>query len=415
MTENHSHSILQFMNIRKIAEHLKKFLKAVIRNIIDDRLFSRATSLAFTSFISLVPLTMIIYSFGGFDQLGERLMEGVGKLLLPDGNEGIIRTISAFTNNARRLGTWGTLLFLFAAVMLFNAMESHLNDIFRARPRKGPVLRIGMYIASLALVSLVFGVGFGPLSGVIDAWNNVPGKIQRMLGPALSIIGSMLGMMMLFGLMSAARVKFRSAALGAFIGALGLQAAKIGFTLWTTHSVRQSIIYGSLVFIPLLLIWLNVAWIVILISAEITYANQIEAGRKPPLRYTTPAEETEVGWKVFLSLANDFRIGKKPPGIKDLSNRLSIDERRVDTILKRLEEGGMVHQLPIHPPGYIPAKAPADQIAADVFTVITGWNRPAGSDNVNKAFPIIRDGIKSSLAERTVRSFLLEEENSNFS
>ncbi len=155
------------MNIRKMAEQLKKFLKAVIRNIIDDRLFFRASSLAFTSFISLVPLTMIIYSFGGFDQLSERLMEGIAKLLLPEGTEGIIQTISNFTNNARRLGTWGTLLFLFAAVMLFNAMESHLNDIFRARPRKGPVLRIGMYIASLALVSLVFGVGFGPLAGLM--------------------------------------------------------------------------------------------------------------------------------------------------------------------------------------------------------------------------------------------------------
>ncbi len=399
------------MNIRKSTEQLKQFLKTVIRNIIDDRLFFRATSLAFTSFISLVPLTMIIYSFGGFDHLGERLMEGVGKLLLPEGNDEIIQTISNFTTNARRLGTWGTLLFLFAAIMLFNAMESHLNDIFRARPRKGPVLRIGMYIASLALVSLVFGVGFGPLSGVMEAWNSFPGQMQRVLGPALSILGSMLGMMMLFGLMSAARVKFKSAALGAFIGALGLQAAKFGFTLWTTHSVRQSIIYGSLVFIPLLLIWLNVAWIVILISAEITYANQIDAGRKPPLRYSTPADETEAGWKVFLSLAEDFRLGKKPPGIKELSNRLSIDERRVDTILIRLEEGGMIHQLLHHPPGFIPAKAPADLKAAAVFTVITGWDRQEDYETVNQAFPIIRDGIKASLAERTVRSFLVEEED----
>ena len=404
------------MKIQESAEQLKIFLKAVIRNIVDDRLFFRATSLAYTSFISLVPLTMIIYSFGGFDQLGKRLMEGVEKLLLPEGTEGIIRTISTFTNNARRLGTWGTLLFLFAAVMLFNAMESHLNDIFRARPRKGPALRIGMYIASLALVSLVFGVGFGPLSGMMDVWNSVPGLMQRVLGPALSILGSMLGLMLLFGLISAARVKFRSAALGAFIGALGLQAAKFGFTLWTTHSVRQSIIYGSLVFIPLLLIWLNVAWIVILISAEITYAHQIDAGRKPPLHYATPADETEAGWKVFLSLANDFRLGKKPPGVRNLSNRLSIDERRVDTILKRLEEGEIVHQLLHHPPGFIPAKAPADLKAADVFTVITGWNRQEDSKTVNEAFPIIRDGIKSSLAERTVRSFLIEEEeNSKFS
>ncbi|MCK5736950.1 MAG: YihY/virulence factor BrkB family protein [Spirochaetaceae bacterium] len=397
------------MEPSKAFQQLKQFLKTVVHNIIDDRLFFRGTSLAFTSVISMVPLTMIIYSFGGFDQLGDRLIEGLGKLLLPEGYDGFIRAFNTFTTNARRLGTWGTLLFLFAAVMLFNAMETHLNDIFRARPRKGPILRFGMYIASMALISLVFGAGFGPLSGMLDTWNGVMGQLQSVLGPIISIIGSMLGLMLLFWLMSAARVKFKSAALGTFIGAVSLQAAKFGFTLWTTYSARQSIIYGSLVFIPLLLIWLSVAWVIILISAEITYAHQIEAGRKPSLKYATPAEETGVGWKVFLTLAEDFRLGKKPPGIKALSNRLSVDERRVDTILKRLEDGGMVYQVVHHPPGYIPAKAPADLNAAAVFSVITGWNGHHDYNKSDEAFSLIRSGLESSLSKRSVRSFLIED------
>jgi len=408
MTENHPQPIIQGMKTRQKTEELKQFLKSVIQKVIDDRLFFRATSLAFTSTISLVPLTMIILSFGGFDQLGDRLIDGMAKLLMPEGSDAIIRAFNTFTSNARRLGTWGTLLFLFAAVMLFNAMETHLNDIFRARPRKGPLLRVGMYIASMALISLVFGVGFGPLSGMLNAWNSVLGQLQVFFGPILSIIGSMFGMMMLFGLMSAARVKFKSAALGTFIGALSLQAAKFGFALWTTHSARQSIIYGSLVFIPLLLIWLSVAWVIILISAEITFAHQIEAGRKPPLRDSTPSEETELGWRIFLALAEDFRLGNKPPGIKAISNRISIDERRVDTILKRLVEGGMVHQVVHHPNGYIPAKALADLNAAEVFGVITGWSSQNHQKHSDDAFSLIRSGLESSLSTRSVRSFLVK-------
>ena len=410
MTERQTQPILIYMGFKKSFEQLKQFLKVVVRNIIDDRLFFRGTSLAFTSILSMVPLTMIIYSFGGFDHLGERLMEGIGKLLLPEGNEGIIRAFSTFTTNARRLGTWGTLLFLFAALMLFNAMETHLNDLFRARPRKGPILRFGMYIASMALISLVLGVGFRPISSMINAWKNIPLNLQLILGPILSVLGSMLGMMMLFELMCAARVKLRSAALGSFIGALGLQAAKFGFTIWTTHSVRQSIIYGSLVFIPLLMIWMSVAWIVILISAEITYAHQIEAGKKPPLKYSSPSDDTEVSWKVFLALADDFRLGIKPPGIKKLANKLSLDERRVDMILHRLEDGGLVHQVVSHPPGFIPAKAPADLNAAEVFAVITGWNVQNDYETEDEAFSIIRRSIESSLSKRTVRSFLVEED-----
>jgi len=397
------------MDMRQTFTRLNHFLKTVIRNVIADRVFFRATSLAYTSVISLVPLTMVIYAFGGFDQLGIRLLESTGKLLLPESNEVMLLAFNTFTSNARRLGTWGTLLFLFAAIMLFNAMESHLNDIFRARPRKGPILRVGLYVASLALISLVMGVGFRSISGMFEVWESVSVPGRQLLGLILSILGAMVGMMLIFGLMSAARVKFRSALLGTFIGSLSLQAAKYGFTFWTTHSARQSIIYGSVVFIPLLLIWLSVAWIVILVAAEITYAHQIEAGRKPPLKYATPADETEVGWMVYLALADDFRLGKSPPGIKALASRLSADERRVDQILERLEDGGLVHQVSQHPSGYIPAVAPADLKASQVFRVITGWNRDEDRENAVDAFSLIGDGMEKSLGNRSVRSFLINE------
>ncbi len=409
MTRKLKHLILALMDMRQTLKQLKQFLKTVIRNVIADRVFFRATSLAYTSVISLVPLTMVIYAFGGFNQLSSRLLEAMGKLLLPESNNEILLAFNTFTSNARRLGTWGTLLFLFAAIMLFNALESHLNDIFRVCPRKGPILRVGMYVASLALISLVLGAGFGPISGMLEAWNRVPVPGQQLLGIILSILGAMIGMMLIFGLMSAARVKISSALLGSFIGALSLQAAKYGFTIWTTHSVRQSIIYGSVVFIPLLLIWLSVAWIIILVAAEITYAHQIEAGRKPPLKYATPADETEVGWKVYLALADDFRMGKNPPGIKALAIRLSVDERRVDHILERLEDGGLVHQVSHYPSGYIPAVAPADLNASQVFAVITGWNWNNKHEDTEDAFSLIREGMEKSLGNRSVRSFLIDE------
>jgi membrane protein len=403
------------MEIRQNLERLNRYIKTVVHNVVHDRVFFRATSLAFTTFISMVPLTMIIFAFGGFDQLGNRLLDAIGTLMLPEANAEMLVAFEIFTSNARRLGTWGTLLFLFAAIMLFNAMETHLNDIFRARSRKGPIFRVGMYVASLALISLVFGAGFGPISGMLDAWDRIAGPGQAVLGIILSILGTMAGMMMIFFLMSAARVKFRSAVLGSFIGALSFQAAKYGFTFWTSNSARQSIIYGSVVFIPLLLIWLSIAWIVILITAEIIYAHQTGAGRKPPMKYATPAFEAQSGWKIYLALADDFRQAKAPPGIKALASRLFLDERRVDIIIQRLEDGGLVHQVNHQPTGYVPAVAPADLSAAKVFSVISGWNRDAEGEDLSNAMELIRDGIEKAFGDRSVRSFLLDEETNSTS
>lgn len=408
MTRKRTYPILRAMDFRMLFDRLKRFLTTVIQNVVSDRVFFRATSLAFTSVISMVPLTMVIFAFGGFEQLGNRLLEAFGLFLLPETNEEMLQVFDTFTSNARRLGTWGTLLFLFAAIMLFNAMETHLNDIFRARSRKGPILRIGMYVSSLVLISLVFGAGFGPISGMLDAWDKIAGPGQTALGIVLSILGAMAGMMMIFGLMSAARINFKSALLGSFIGALTFQAAKYGFTFWTSHSVRQSIIYGSVVFIPLLLIWLSVAWIVILVAAEITYAHQIGAGRKPLLRFATPTYEVESGWRIFLSLVDDFVVGKKPPGIKALAARLSLDERRVDIMLQRLEKGGLVHRVKSTPTGFVPAVAPADLNATTVFAVISGWNNKSGSEDSENAMNMLRGGMEAALGDRKVRSFISE-------
>lgn len=410
MTGKQAYSILGSMDFRTMFDRLKRFLTAVAQNIVNDRVFFRATSLAFTSVISMVPLTMVIFAFGGFEQLGIRLLDAFGKLLLPETNEEMLQVFGTFTSNARRLGTWGTLLFLFAALMLFNAMETHLNDIFRARSRKGPISRIGMYVSSLVLISLVFGAGFGPITGMLEAWDKIVLPGQTVLGIILSILGATAGMMMIFGLMSAARINFRSALLGSFIGALTFQAAKYGFTFWTSNSARQSIIYGSVVFIPLLLIWLSVAWIVILVAAEITYAHQIGAGKKPPLRFSTPTYEVESGWRVYLTLVNDFILGKKPPGVKTIAARLSLDERRVDIMLQRLEEGDLVHKVRSSPIGFVPAVAPADLRAATVFSIISGWDKISGNRESEDALNMLRNGMETALGDRSVRSFVLENE-----
>lgn len=388
-------------------------MRTVGGNVVDDQVLSRATSLAFTTVISLVPLTMVVFSFGGFDQFGTSLFRSFSQFLVPEGNEEMIRALDTFTNNARRLGAFGTMLFLVAAVMLLNATENHLNSIFRARARRGLVRRFGMYIAALALISFMFGSGFGPISGMLDAWQRVSPPGQQVIGVILSILGTMIGMMMLFTLLCDAKVRFRNSLVGSFIGALGFQAAKYGFTLWTTKSVRQSVIYGSVVFIPKLLIWLSVAWLVFLIAAEITYAKQIGAGRMTPLKTGTPADETEIGWKLYLTLSEDFRRGNRPPGLKDLAHRISADERQVDILLKRLEHGGLIHQVTQHPVGFLPAVAPADLSASRVFDVITGWSEIDGNTDIGDATRLIRNGISSSLGARSVRSFLTEDQSKN--
>lgn len=397
------------MDIRSTLKRLFRFVTAVVGNTVNDQVFFRGTGLAFTTMLTAVPVIMVIFSFGGFDQLGMRILDGIGDFLLPDGDDALQDAFTTFTSNAGRLSTWGSILFLASAVMLLNAVENHLNVIFRARPHRSIAGRMGLYMASLLLLSFMFGSGFGPISGMMDAWYKVPSAWQRVLGIVLSVLGAMTGMIMLFSLLSAARIRIRSALVGSLVGALAFQAAKIGFTFWSTNSVRQSVIYGSVVFIPKLLIWLAVAWVIFLISAEITYAIQTGAGREKPFRQGSPADETELGWKLFLAIARDFRDGLKPPKIRNLAATLSTNESSLSDILLRLEDDGLVRIVSGHPPGYMPAADLEIMKAGDVLESITGWNRIADDEDPADASGHIRRGIESSLGDRSIRSFLDDE------
>lgn len=397
------------MNIRDIRNRLMRFISAVVRNIINDQVFFRGTGLAFTSMLATVPLLMVIFSFGGFNQLGVKIIDTLGEFLMPDGNEVLVEAFRQFTLNAGRLSTWGSILFLASAVIMLNAVENHLNTIFRARHHRSVVRRAGMYVASLLLISFIFGSGFGPISGLIDAWQRVPTGRQQIFGMFLSVLGSTVGMTALFSLLSAARIRIPNALIGSLFGALVFQAAKVGFTFWSSNSVRQSVIYGSVVFIPKLLIWLAVAWIIFLISAEITYAAQIGAGRESPFREESPADETELGWQLYLAISDAYLQARRPPDVRDLAARLAANESRLTDILIRLEDDDLIRSLAGRNPGYVPAGDLETIRAYAVLESITGWRRIAADENPSDASGYVRRGIEATLGDRSIRSFLAAE------
>jgi YihY family inner membrane protein len=397
------------MNENNPYKQLVRFIRTVGRNVVDDQVFSRATSMAFTTVISLVPLTMVVFSFGGFDQIGTSLFKSFSQFLVPEGNEEMIRALDTFTNNARRLGAFGTMLFLVAALMLLNATENHLNSIFRARARRGTVRRFGMYIAALALISFMFGSGFGPISGMLDAWQRVSPPGQQVIGVILSILGTMIGMMLLFTLLCDAKVRFRNSPGRISHRCFGLPGGEVRFYT-VDHKIGTAICDIRLCGLHTQITYLAECRLGCLSYRRGNYLCKTDWRRSKDASQTRNSRRRNGNrLEIVFNTAEDFRLGNRPPGLKDLAHRISADERQVDTLLKRLEQGGLIHQVTQHPVGFLPAVAPADLSASRVFDVITGWSEIDGNTDIGDATRLIRTGISSSLGERSVRSFLTDD------
>ena len=159
-------------------------------------------------------------------------------------------------------------------------------------------------------------------------------------------------------------------------------------------------------FIPLLLIWVNLAWIIILGAAEITYAHQNSAGRLKRLPRRTPAEETEEGWRLYMKIAEKFGNGEKPPGIRDLADALRIDERLVSILIKRFEDNGLLFRVSSRGHGYVPSISPEKLSSVRVLSAISGWAMDNTASGNNEAGTLIRNAVRKTFDGKTVEDFL---------
>ncbi|HHU35424.1 MAG TPA: YihY/virulence factor BrkB family protein, partial [Bacteroidetes bacterium] len=112
---------------------------------------------------------------------------------------------------------------------------------------------------------------------------------------------------------------------------------------------RLSAIYGSFAAIPLLIVWLQASWLLILLGAELSFANQNLSN------YEQEAEALDISnfQKKTLSvlvlqrIIKNFALGENAISSSELSKYFNIPVRLVRDIIKNLLEVGLVSQIHI--------------------------------------------------------------------
>ncbi|MBN2627577.1 MAG: YihY family inner membrane protein [Spirochaetales bacterium] len=337
--------------------YLKKLLTLIIR----DRIPARASGLAFTTILAMVPLMTMLISFGSRELVEGPVKELIMTTILPTSQEMVFNQLTSFAENSRKLGTWGLVITIVVVFLLINKIELDVNALLRARPNRGLLTRLAIYMVTLIFSTLTVGSSFSLTNDLIQIMTMKLTPRFTLLQVLFSSLGSivLIGMtiLLLIMLVSSARIRWKSALTGALAGAILWEFAKKAFSLWATYSIRNSVIYGSLFMIPILFIWINLAWIIILSSLEVAYLHQ----HPGYLLYlednsSAPALQTVMTIKLYLIIAGEFREGKKPPQLEDLSASTGLPETEVLSLLDRLIKYVLI--LRTDQKGYLPASDP---------------------------------------------------------
>jgi membrane protein len=161
-------------------------------------------------------------------------------------------------------------------------IDHTLNGIWRVRTPRPFGQRVLVYWAALTLGPLLLGISLSITSYAISASQGVvgviPGGVQLLLD-GLQFFLMAWGVAALYHYVPNTQVKWGHAWVGGLFVSTGFDVAKRLLTLYLSKVPTYSVVYGAFATVPILLIWIYVAWVIVLLGAVIAaYLPSLLAG-----------------------------------------------------------------------------------------------------------------------------------------
>lgn len=313
----------------------------------EERLGVTASSLTFTTVLALVPLLTVMLAaftaFPIFGKLQEVLQRWLFESLVPESiSKQVLGYLTQFASKASRLGAVGIGFFVVTALALILTIDRTLNGIWRV-PRLRPLgQRLLMYWAALTVGPMVLAASLA-LTGTVTAAS--AGWLGSVLPHGLALLFDSLGLVVLAGGMAVlyrfvpnTPVRWRHAWVGGGLVALCLEGAKFLLTLYLVQVPTYSLIYGTFATVPILLIWIYVAWGVVLFGAVFTASlpTLVALGNGGARRELGAGAPFQLAVEALQALA----AAQSTPGLglptAVLAQRLAVPEARLAPVLDTL-------------------------------------------------------------------------------
>lgn len=404
-------------------------LAGILREATEGQLTLRAMSLVYTTLLSVVPLLALSFSvlkaFGAHNAIEPVMLN----LLEPLGEPGVEITanVLGFVDNMRVgvLGFVGLIFLVYTVIALVQKIELAFNGIWHIEGTRSLGQRFSNYLSVIMIGPLLVVSALGVSATVMSS-----ALMQRVtaiepLGTLFEAASSLLP----FGLIVAAftfiymfvpntRVRFVPALIGAVIAGVVWQAVGWGFATVVAGSTRYDAIYSGFAIMIILLIWIYLAWLILLIGSNIAFYVQYPeyirvrgAGR--PL---SAAMRERLGLHLMAQVGQRFLNGESPPGLDDLARQLRVPGRSLADAVRTLERAALLAATGGGDPRYLPGRDLAEISVDEVLRVLrhneddTSYQRLDGLGSVEALVERVEDARSEALEAITLRDLLTRAE-----
>lgn len=347
----------------------------------NDHLALTASSLTFTTTIALVPFITVALAvftaFPMFSTVQVVLQKWLIESLVPDTiARQVMGYLTQFSGQASKLGVVGVAVLLATALALILTIDQTLNGIWRVRRRRPLGQRVLIYWAVITLGPVLLGASLTMTSYAISSSKGLvgalPGGVKFLFGVLeYALLGA--GMAALYRFVPNTHVKWTHAWSGGLFAATGIELAKKLLVIYIGYMPTYSMVYGAFAIVPILLVWIYVAWVIVLLGAVIAaYLPSLLAGvaRKPHPH----------GWQFQLAVETLQQLCKarssesKGMTLHQIASALRVDALQVEPVLEILVQLDWVGQLdefePGSPPRHVLLVDPSTTALAPLMTAL---------------------------------------------
>ena len=315
----------------------------------DVRMGQVAGSLTFATMLSVVPLFAVTLALFTTFPLFERFrgeLENYLLMVLPGQISGtVLRYVNEFASQATQLTAFGLLFLAVTALSMIVTVDRVLNDIWRVRDRRPFGQRVLIYWAILSLGPLVIGASLSASSFLWSLSAEAVRQLPRLLRHGLDyapVVLNGLAYSALYVFVPNRSVSWRDALVGGFIAAVLGEIVKGTFGVFVSRGVVRSV-YGAFAALPFFLIWVYLAWYVLLFGAAI-------AATLPRLRATRFSDESRAGNRfvtavgLLKAMFDARREGRPALPASELARAVRTPMEEAELLLESLERLGYLRR-----------------------------------------------------------------------
>lgn len=347
------------------------FLRFVAYRFADDRCAQIASSLTFTTLLSLIPLiTVMVTVFAAFPVFTD-LMTQIKIFMLmnmvPEVAGKVITVyMTQFSSEAAKLTMLGIAGLTITALLLIYTIDHAFNVIWRVRKPRTMLQRFLTYWAVLTIGPIILGaslsVTYYIVSFSLGYVSNIP-LLGQTAFKLLPVALMSLAFTLLYLAVPNRYVPWKHALVGGVFAGIAFELMKRVFAWYITSFPTYTLVYGAFATFPIFLLWIYFSWLVILLGAVIAATLSHWRGGTWQLA-RAPGWQFEDALRLLQALASAQRAGHSVK-LAWLSQHVDLGLEEMEALLERLVQANFVRR--VNKDAWLLSRAPQDISTADVF------------------------------------------------